>query len=221
MIERLLLLTDEVDVIDLVEVLQSKINGFSIECVRTKSDFECAVSYGLKKARLLSFCSSVIVPATILEELDCEAYNIHPGSPQYPGSYPACWATYEGAQRFGATLHVMRPRVDEGEIIDTAWCEVNPEEDSSNLARRASAAALMLLMRWIPVIMSSEKPLTRSGEAWTGPKRRVDDLALLAPGRVSVDLTERRLRERAIAQALYGPAKLEKEIAGLGYFTGN
>lgn len=215
MSSRLLLLTDEPEAADLVEGLRIKVGPCAIDIARTRADFEKALAKGLAGTRLLAFCSSVIVPGAVLRDLALEAYNIHPGSPRYPGSYPACWAVYEGVERFGGTLHVMNPRVDEGAIIDALWCDVAPGVDSSKLARQASAAALKLLVRWAPVLMSSDEPLARNGQGWTGPKRRVADLARLSPDAPGLDEGERALRRRAIAQALFGPAKLERSLDGL------
>jgi methionyl-tRNA formyltransferase len=72
----------------------------------------------LQSARLVSFGSEVIVPAPILAALGHGAYNFHPGPPDYPGWAPAHFALYDGAQRFGATAHLMAARVDSGPIVD-------------------------------------------------------------------------------------------------------
>ena len=60
-----------------------------------------------------------IIPADCLAAFSHGAYNVHPGSPDYPGVAPEAWAAYEKADGFGATFHVMDEEVDAGAIIDT------------------------------------------------------------------------------------------------------
>ena len=50
---------------------------------------------GLANARLLSFCSPVIVPADLLKAFPGPSYNFHPGPPDRPGRFPSVFAIYE------------------------------------------------------------------------------------------------------------------------------
>lgn len=209
---RLVILSDEDDLRGLTEILGTKLPGHPIDAIRTRSDLDAVAAEANGPIRLLSFCSSVIVPGAILRTLGATAYNIHPGSPAYPGSFPACWAVYEQASRFGATLHRMESRVDEGGIVDVRWCDVDPQGDSSRLARQASNAAFKLLMRWAPRLLEESEPAAAATLAWSGPKRRVSDLARIDPRADHLDEAERGLRERAFAQALHGPTELDRVL---------
>ena len=73
--------------------------------------------------RLVAFSTSVIVPKTILGTLQVPAYNFHPGPPTYPGSHAASFAIYDGAEHFGATVHVMEEKVDCGPIVALGLCK--------------------------------------------------------------------------------------------------
>jgi methionyl-tRNA formyltransferase len=76
------------------------------------------------RKRLVAFCYGAIVPEKMLDALPGLSYNFHPGSPTYPGNHVAGFALYEGAKHFGATAHIMTPRVDEGAIIGTEIFDV-------------------------------------------------------------------------------------------------
>jgi methionyl-tRNA formyltransferase len=56
----------------------------------------------LARARLIAYVTGAIVPANVLDQLGCGAYNFHLGSPTYPSSAPA---RCERATEFGATAH--------------------------------------------------------------------------------------------------------------------
>ena len=83
---------------------------------------------------LIAFCTAVIVPAALLDRLGRPAFNFHPGPPTYPGRHPESFAAYDGVIRFGATAHVMAPRVDEGPIVGVEWFDVPPETGQMMLA---------------------------------------------------------------------------------------
>ncbi len=83
----------------------------------TLKDLAAIEPGALRDARLVAFTTGVIVPRPLLEALGHGAYNFHPGPPHYPGWAPAHFAIYDGAKTFGATMHVMAPRVDSGPIV--------------------------------------------------------------------------------------------------------
>ena len=90
-------------------------------------------------ARLIFFSLNVIVPASVLNRLGEPAYNLHPGPPEYPGSHPDCFAIYDGATRFGATLHEMIAKVDAGPIVKVSEFDIPQGVDSLELALRQRA----------------------------------------------------------------------------------
>ncbi|MBU6461913.1 MAG: methionyl-tRNA formyltransferase [Bradyrhizobium sp.] len=88
--------------------------------VQTSVDLDELNPDALARARLISFVTSVIVPADILHRLGYGAFNFHPGPPEYPGWAPAHFALYNRETTFGATAHVMVERVDAGPIVGVA-----------------------------------------------------------------------------------------------------
>jgi methionyl-tRNA formyltransferase len=93
------------------------LNLVSVETAADLAALNCDL---LERARLIAFVTPVIVPQTILASLGYEAFNFHPGPPNYPGWAPSHFALYERATEFGATVHLMVEKVDAGPIIDVA-----------------------------------------------------------------------------------------------------
>ncbi len=147
--------------------------------------------------RLLAFTTGVIVPARILDALGGPAYNVHPGPPAHPGAFPDVHALMAGDARFGATLHVMHPRVDAGPIVDVAMFDVPPGADRPWLATRAMRAAGDLVLAWGPRLVGAVEPLPVRGDlAWARRKWRQADLVALTriDAAMPPETVERRAR---------------------------
>jgi methionyl-tRNA formyltransferase len=82
---------------------------------------------------ILSFLNPYVVPARYLAAVRGQAYNIHPSPPDYPGNDPLHFAAYDGSFVAGATVHVMQPTVDCGDICDVWERPVNPSEGVTRL----------------------------------------------------------------------------------------
>lgn len=145
--------------------------------------------------RLIAFCTGSVVPAAVLERLGAPAYNIHPASPAYPGRHPIPFALYDGAERFGATAHVMEERVDSGPIVGAVEFAVPPGADHGWLAERAYRAAVRLFLALAPALARPE-PLAPVALSW-GPRRcsqkALEALCALPPDIGAAEL-ERRVR---------------------------
>jgi len=160
----------------LAEYLTSSNETLTVEWAKTVADLERLTHPG---ALLISFCQGVVVPEAILSRLLRPAYNIHPGSPEYPGYHPEVFAAAEGATRFGATTHEMAPVVDSGAIVDVEWFDVPPGADAITIGERAFVAAVESFRRVGPWLATKDEPLPRIDAQWQGPFRtRAECLAL-------------------------------------------
>ncbi|MBS0273723.1 MAG: hypothetical protein JSR55_04825 [Proteobacteria bacterium] len=149
------------------------------------------------ESTLLSFSTSVIVPQDIFERFPGGAYNLHAASPRYPGRDPHHWAIYDGATEYGATLHVMGKRVDDGPIIDVELFAVAPDEKPMTLLERANVAAFEVLARNAPRLMSA-KPLTSNSKlVWSGKKHSRKDFLDMCRLDASLSREEFERRVRA------------------------
>jgi len=98
---------------------------------------------------LICFNTGIIIPAEALEKAR-GAYNFHAASPEFPGRDPHHWAVHRGAKLFGATCHIMVPKVDDGPIVEVSTFPItglNPEEVAAKALDRAAQQFDALLPR--------------------------------------------------------------------------
>lgn len=192
MLETLYLLAGEVERPVLSALLG--VSGSKMRVVAPASLRELPDDLGA--ARLVSFLWPEIVPAEVLGRLGHGGYSIHPGPPDYPGWVPAAFALYDGAVRFGATLHEMAPRVDSGVICDIESFAIPPGCSRQALEAMAYVASLRLLERWAETLASPLRP-PRLAMAWG--ERRCTRRGLEELARVPEDASaeEKARRERA------------------------
>lgn len=138
--------------------------------VRSSDDLRFATGRAL-----VSYGTSVIVAKDILDRFQGRAYNIHAASPDYPGRDPHHWATYDEVTRYGATMHVMTERVDEGAIVDLEWFDVPPRTKPSALLAMANHAALKIMKRNAAKISAGTPLQPIPGARWGGTKRSRKD----------------------------------------------
>lgn len=148
-------------------------------------------------ARLISFCSPVIVPKTHLDAMDCGSYNFHPGPPSYPGRYPSVFALYEGSKNFGVTVHEMEARVDEGAIIAAEWFTVPDDCDLETLDTLSFKLLINLFGRLAKPLATNPARLAVKRLGWSGKKRSKVDCETLCTIDTSTQPDEVALRTRA------------------------
>lgn len=145
---------------------------------------------------LVSFGTSVIVPRDVLARFTGRAFNVHAASPDYPGRDPHHFAVYDRVRRYGATLHLMTERVDEGDILDVEWFDVPPGCSPAALLDLANKASVRLLRRHASTLARGVVEPSGTAPRWGVPKRsRADFLAMCAldPG-IDAEEFERRFR---------------------------
>jgi methionyl-tRNA formyltransferase len=120
--------------------------------------------------RLLSFCSSVIVPADLLLRLETPGYNFHPGPPDRPGRYPSVFALFDGASHFGITVHEMTAVVDAGPIVVTEEFEVPAMADLRVLEELTLIKLAQTFKRLAPYMANVARPLPHLPVPWRGRK---------------------------------------------------
>lgn len=156
---------------ELADELRDHAPGLRVSIVATRAQLDAVFAEPVARRRLIAFTTDIIVPARHLEACDCGAYNFHPGSPQYPGVYPESFAVFDGAERFGATVHEMTARVDAGPIVATEWFAIGRDWGRMHVATLAYEALLRLFLRLAPQLAAQDAPLPRASETWTGPTR--------------------------------------------------
>ena len=194
----ILLLTGSIEGPHLAQILGQHNPALRVSHVETAEELADVAAEGLGDdgRRLVAFCTGVVVPEAVLGSLPGPAYNFHPGPPTFPGSWAAGFALYAGAKRFGATLHVMEKRVDEGAIIAVDWFDVppNPKLRYDELEILAYQGALRLFHAYAAHLAADDAPLAPCGETWSGTKHtKAEAMAMREPPR---DAGEDEIRRR-------------------------
>ena len=120
----------------------------------------------LSPSRIVGFCTDIVVPSRVLDAIGVGAYNFHPGPPDYPGWGPATFAIRDGVRRYGATAHVMAPKVDDGEIVGTNMFDVPAGITLPALECMAYAALLQLFVHFAPHLATNDNPLPSIQAKW-------------------------------------------------------
>ena len=199
MIKEILLLTELIEVQELMTILRRHAPSVSIRHVVTRADLEAAAETGLAGKRLIGFCTPVIVSKSILDTLDGPAYNFHPGPPNFPGLYPACFAINSRADQFGVTAHEMWEKVDEGPIVGVDRCEISLDIDRMHLETLSHATIFQLFERLAPALVADES-LPHVDEHWSGTVTRQADFEAICEVPSDITLEDLELRYRAVGQ---------------------
>ncbi|MGP8123030.1 MAG: formyltransferase family protein [Xanthobacteraceae bacterium] len=149
----------------------------------------------LERARLIAFTTTVIVPGSVLDRLGYGAYNFHPGPPEYPGWAPAHFALYHGATEFGATVHAMVERVDEGLIIQVDRFPIPPMATAAGLEEMAYGRLARMFWNLAKQLATQAAPLGALPISWSTRKHTRRHYAAMCdiPLDISREELERRL----------------------------
>ena len=173
MLGEIILLTGEVEAPHLGDLLLTFNPALRIVHALTAKQLAEACVHPLPDGqvrRLIAFCTRVIVPRKILYELGGPAYNFHPGPPEYPGTHPASFAIYDGATRYGVTVHEMVALVDTGPIVAVKRFDILPSMRFADLEMHAYKALATVFSNLAKRLATDAKPLSHSGKEWSGTR---------------------------------------------------
>jgi methionyl-tRNA formyltransferase len=186
----------------LTKILVAHNPELEITLVSDKAMLARATSGDLATTRLLSFCSSIIVPGELLQTLPGPSYNFHPGPPNRPGRYPSVFALYERAPHYGVTVHEMAEKVDAGPIVAAEWFAVPDEAALVNLEVLSYKYLVAVFQRLAPFLALNANPLPRIFIPWSGTKRTKADCEALCTLTPDLSQEEIELRTRACGSLL-------------------
>lgn len=203
MTRKVVLLTPVEEFMDLAQQIRAIDGNCEIQYAETEEKLrECVDGFQIHD-RLISFASPVIVPADILDRLPTPAYNFHNGPPEYPGLFPACFAIYDGATNFGATVHEITAEVDQGPIVGVEMSAISPKIARINLEGLSRLLLTRLLKRMLPPILDKILRPTKIDVEWSEKVNRKPDFDALCALPEDVDQKEFELRLRAVGEGPY------------------
>ena len=106
------------------------------------------------------------------------ALNMH-GSllPKYRGRVPVNWAVIRGERETGATLHYMIEKPDAGDIVDRQLVPILPDDTASEVFRKVTVAAEIVLHRSLPLLIAGTAPRIQqelAGGSYFGARKPED-----------------------------------------------
>jgi len=170
--QKIILLTGQREAPFLERFILERRSAAEVLTATDKATFQNIILGDLMDTRLISFCSPIIVPEAVLNRLNLEAYNIHPGPPHYPGLCPEAFALADGATNFGATAHVMTADVDDGPIVATKKFSIPEGINRLDLAALAYNAAVQLFAEVAGFSIENDGQMLRTGDQWRGHVNR-------------------------------------------------
>jgi methionyl-tRNA formyltransferase len=164
---------------------------------------------------LISFSTNVIVPSEYIRISEQISVNIHSASPNFPGRDPHHYAVYDGAKYYGATLHYMTSKVDEGDIIDVEFFDIENSVKPYELLQMADEAAWKLIRKLFGLIKNNNK-LPLSQHRWGVKKRNRKDFEDFC--RIDDSMDKLELQRRIKAFHIDGYTNLFTEIHGMKFY---
>lgn len=169
---------------------ESLASGIETLWVDNVESLDVVTEENAERTRLLSFLTDVIVPKRILRRLGPVPYNVHPGSPDYPGAHGINFAIWEGAKRFGVTAHEMTAAVDSGAIVITDIFDLPPNTDALSFGDEVYGRAVKVMDKVIRHCVASDQRMETVGARWSPrqcTKRRLEKLQAAAPSLLPAD----------------------------------
>ena len=161
---------------------------------------------------LISFGSSIIVSKKILEIKGLKSVNIHAASPKYPGRDPHRFAVYDNVKKYGATMHFMINKVDEGGIIDVDFFSVKSSIKPNELLIKANDAGLKLFIKLLKNFDKKNYLKVNNKYKWSNKKNTRKDFEKLC--NLSFDIDNKEFMKRLNACSFPGYNNLFLNIYG-------
>jgi methionyl-tRNA formyltransferase len=161
---------------------------------------------------LLSFGTGIIVPPWILAIEGLLALNVHAASPEYPGRDPHHFAVYDGAKRYGATMHYMSQSVDSGPISDIELFDVPNNVSPIQLLELANDSSWILIQRFFSIYKKQGAPSALNNVAWG--KRKTTRKMFSELCKVDCAMSEREFERRLRSTTIPGYDNLYLELHG-------
>ncbi|VAV98689.1 hypothetical protein MNBD_ALPHA06-286 [hydrothermal vent metagenome] len=138
---RIVVLTKPVEAPFLLQFVRRENPGLEVETALNEAELRQKIGSQAADTRLISFNCNTIVPKDILDLLGPVPYNIHPGPPAYPGTYPIAYALKDKARQYGATAHEIWEKVDAGPIVYAEQQTISPDISLQQLTELAFTLA--------------------------------------------------------------------------------
>lgn len=197
---QILLLAEQPEHEALLSVLRRISPLVEATAISTKDELAEATQQPDPALRLVTFCTSVIIPTDILERLNGPAYNFHPGPPEVRGLFPSVYALYDGHEQFGATAHEIAEEIDSGPIVGVERTDLPDGIDRFNTEIIARRLVSRLFVKMAAYLVLTDDPLPHIDETWSGPIHTRKEFDALCRLPLDINEAEFARRYRAIGE---------------------
>lgn len=90
-----------------------------------------------------------MIPIAEFPSTDFLGFHFSP-LPQYRGNAPLVWQIINGEQRLGVTFFTLSEGMDDGDLVDQRFFELNVHEDISDAIEKANQQVMNILDEFIP-----------------------------------------------------------------------
>ncbi|MEO0392543.1 MAG: formyltransferase family protein [Pseudomonadota bacterium] len=201
----ILLLTGNREAPHFSQFLTDRNPRLTVSHATTLARAEQALANRLAETRIIAFLTDIIVPGSVLSKLGPTPYNIHPGPPEYPGSYPESFAIWDQATTYGITAHEMAARVDTGRIVAVSRFALPDQPDLSNVGDLIFAQAVEMFATIGAHCANSNAPLPTSGDQWHDRRYTKADFQTLCRSGHGLAPTDLARLKRACGQDFVPP----------------
>lgn len=144
-----------------------------------KSQDDVDLLHGLHPTVLLVVGWQRLVPENILQLVDVATIGFHGSANVLPwgrGRSPINWSIIEGRDRFALHMFLIRPGVDDGDIVGIKIYDINQWDTCRSVYQKTALAQAELIDLHLPDILSGDlTALPQKGEAFHYPKRTPED----------------------------------------------
>lgn len=155
------------------------IDSSEVETYRLTSQSDVDLMKGLRPSVLLVVGWQRLVPPQILELIEIAALGFHGSANILPwgrGRSPINWSIIEGRDRFVLHMFVLRPGVDDGDVVGLRAYDINEWDSCRSVYYKTAIAQAELIQCHLPSILDKGVvALPQQGEAVYYPKRSPQD----------------------------------------------
>jgi methionyl-tRNA formyltransferase len=120
-----------------------------------------------------------LIPNRILKSLAIGGIGVHGSSeflPKGKGRSPINWSIIEGKKRFIFHIFLLKPDIDNGDILDWEMCEINSWDSCLTIYYKNELLTSKMLVKNIPKLFDGTIiPTPQKGKSTFYPKRTPDD----------------------------------------------
>tara|TARA_X000000950_G_scaffold288608_1_gene406272 strand:+ start:17477 stop:18160 length:684 start_codon:yes stop_codon:yes gene_type:complete len=96
---------------------------------------------------IISFRNHYLLNSRMIKSAKICAINFHPGPPEYRGIGCINFALLKNEKKYGATVHLIEKKVDNGKILDVSYLKIKKNQNIDQILRNTYIAQISQLKK--------------------------------------------------------------------------